>query len=80
MYLKALAGDFALNSVGGFKYLLFFLSFQSCNKEKLTGGSHFYLNGVEKVYILFYKPLYPAVILCFNPIGQIGFVIVKAFG
>ena len=34
MYLKALAGDFALNSVGGFKYLLFFLSFQSCNKEK----------------------------------------------
>ena len=80
MHLKALTGDFALNTVCGFKHLLFFLSFQSCNKEKLTGGCHFYLNGIEKVYILFYKPLYPAVFLCFKPNGQIGFVIVKSFG
>ena len=35
---------------------------------------------VEKVYILFYKLLYPAVFLGFKPSGQIGFIIVKAFG
>ena len=53
MHLKALAGNFALNAVCGFEGLFFFLSFEPCNKEKLTGRRHFYLNGVEKLDVLF---------------------------
>ena len=58
MHLKALAGDFALNAVCGFKDLFFFLPLNSGNKEKLTGGCHLHLNGVEKVDVLFYELLY----------------------
>lgn len=53
VYLKALAGDLAFDAVGGFKDLFFFLPLNSGNKEKLTGGRHFYLNGVEEVNVLF---------------------------
>ena len=79
MHLKALAGDFALDSVCGFKDLFFFLSLNSGDKEKLTGGRHFYLNGVKKFDVLFDELPDLCIFLNFKAFGQIGFVIVKAF-
>ena len=79
MHLKALAGDFALNSVCGFKDLFFFLPLNSGDKEKLTGRCHFHLNGIEKVNVLFDELPDLCVFLNFKAFGQIGFVVVKAF-
>ena len=80
MHLKALSGDFALNSVCGFKYQFFFLPFEPGNKEKLTGSCHLYLNGIEEVNVLFDEFPDLCIFLNFKAFGQIGFVIVKAFG
>ena len=79
MHLKALAGDFALNAVCGFKDLFFFLSLNSGDKEKLTGGRHLYLNGIEEVNVLFDELPDLCVFFNFKAFGKIGFVIVKAF-
>ena len=79
MHLKALTGDFALNLVCGFKDLFFFLPFEPGNKEKLTGGCHLHLNGIEEVNVLFNELPDLCIFLNFKAFGQIGFVVVETF-
>ena len=53
MHLKAFAGDFALNAVGGFKPAFPFDFSGVPQRKKLPRRRHFRLNVVEEIDVLF---------------------------
>ena len=75
---KALLRDHLFDPVGGIKYLFRLQISAAANEQELSGGSHFCLDIIQEINVLFADLPYLGIGFFLKPSLQIGFIIIEA--